>query len=63
MSLARKELDKEEAYRDCIESGTPTLGVDHSSHYKPNPYGDRTGPTLAELTRATHKAFNIQENE
>ncbi len=59
----RKELDREEAYDDCKKYGTPTLGVDHRNHYKPNPYGDRTGPALAELTEATRKAFNIQEKE
>ena len=55
-----KDELRERAYRDCIEYGTPTPGVDHRNHYKPI---NRAGPTLAELTRATRKAFNIQEAE
>ncbi len=59
MSLDRKELDREEAKDDCIKHGAPSLGVDHSSHYERD--AERAGPTLAELTEATMKAFNIQE--
>lgn len=59
--FSQREHDKEIAKDDCIKHGTPTMGVDHGNHYKPVPYVDRTGPTLAELTRATNKAFNIQE--
>lgn len=32
--FSQKELDREEARNDCIIYGTPTPGVDHSSHYK-----------------------------
>lgn len=35
MSLSRYDLDKEKAKADCKKYGTPTPGVDHSSHYKP----------------------------
>ena len=63
MTIPQREIDKLRAVKDCIEYGTPTPGVDHSDHYKPNPYGEFTGPTLAELTKATRKAFNIQEKE
>ena len=59
--MNQKDIDKERAVQDCIKYGTPTPGVDHSNHWKPNPYGDQTGPTLAELTKATMKAFNIKE--
>ncbi len=38
MSLATKELDREEARNDCIKYGAPNLGVDHSNHYKKIPY-------------------------
>lgn len=34
MNFDRKELDKEQAKDDCIKYGTPTLGIDHSNHYK-----------------------------
>lgn len=60
--MGKDEL-KEEAKADCIKYGAPNLGVDHSNHYKTSPYADNTGPTLAELTRATRKAFNIPEIE
>ncbi len=33
-----KDELRERAYRDCIKYGTPTPGVDHSSHYKKIPY-------------------------
>ncbi len=59
MSFDRKELDREEAKDDYLKHGAPTLGVDHSSHYERD--AARTGATLAELTKATMKAFNIQE--
>ncbi len=59
----QKDIDKEKAYAECIASGVPTMGVDHSSHYKPNPYADNTGKTLAEYTEATRKAFNIERKE
>ncbi len=38
MSLAMKELDREEAINDCIKYGAPNLGVDHSNHWKKIPY-------------------------
>ena len=38
MSLATKELDREEARDECIKYGAPNLGVDHSNHYKKIPY-------------------------
>lgn len=64
MDSLKKDLLREEAKEGCfVRFGTPTPGVDHSNHYKPNPYGDRTGPTLAELTEATHKAFGIKEKD
>ncbi len=34
----QKETNREEAKADCIKYGTPTLGVDHSNHYKKMPY-------------------------
>lgn len=56
---SQKDIDKEEAKADCVKHGTPTMGVDHG---KPSPYADNTGrKTLAELTRATYKAFGIKE--
>ncbi len=30
----QKDHDQEEAKNACIKFGTPTLGVDHRSHYK-----------------------------
>jgi len=38
MSLATKELDREETRDDCIKYGAPNLGVDHSNHWKKMPY-------------------------
>ena len=62
MKFSQREHDKERAKADCIKSGTPTLGVDHRNHYKPNPYADNTGrKTLAEATEDTNKAFNLYE--
>ncbi len=58
--ISEKDVQKDRAVADCINFGTPTLGIDHSSHYRPR--GGK-GPTLAELTKATMKAFNIQEKE
>ncbi len=43
MSLELRELLKEQAYDDCVKYGTPTPGVDHSNHNRPNPYADPTG--------------------
>ncbi len=34
MSLEYKEQLKEQAYDDCVKYGTPTMGIDHSNHYK-----------------------------
>ncbi len=34
----QKETDREEAKADCIKCGAPTLGVDHSSHWKKIPH-------------------------
>ena len=31
----QKEHDKVCAKEDCIKYGTPTMGVDHSNHYRP----------------------------
>lgn len=42
MNLERKEQLKEQAYDDCKAYGTPTMGIDHSNHYKPLPFGKRT---------------------
>ncbi len=38
MDLGRREQVKDEAVNDCVEYGTPTIGVDHSNHYKPIAY-------------------------
>ncbi len=35
---AMREALKERARDDCIEGGAPTLGVDHSNHWKKIPY-------------------------
>ncbi len=53
--FSQKDHDKDKAKADCIKYGTPTMGVDHSSHYKPI----AGGKTFAEYTEATRKAFNI----
>lgn len=37
MDLGYREQVKERAYMDC-EDSAPSPGVDHSSHYVPNPY-------------------------
>ena len=44
MDLGRREQVKEEAVNECIEYGTPTMGVDHGNHYKPIAYPARTDP-------------------
>lgn len=38
MDSAMQEALKEQVRDDCIKYGTPTLGVDHSNHYKKIPY-------------------------
>lgn len=45
MDSDMKERLRVQAIDDCIEYGTPTMGVDHSNHYKPVPYPTRTAPT------------------
>jgi len=34
-AIPQKDIDAERAKQDCIKYGTPTMGVDHSNHYKP----------------------------
>lgn len=64
MSFTQKDIDKERAVRECINSGTTTRGVDHSNHYRPVPGADNTGRlTLAKYTKLTMEAFNIQEKD
>ncbi len=44
MDSDMREALKEQAYDDCIKYGTPTLGVDHGTHYKLLPYQTSATP-------------------
>ena len=55
--IAQKDIDKDRAVADCLKYGVPSPSVDHSNHYKPNPYactkqcgGDRQCATCTDYS-------------